>query len=269
MIASLVLSKPLTIGVNTNNKFAVDGKTFSISDVPAIRYRFSSDEVESVCVEGSESYRCIKKHMEIFNKSVHIIEIPLSSEAARIVADINNKFERLAVFVYVDIRNENVGVEDLSEEDYSYLSGLFGLRIDRVVMKDNSDMLYTVVYNKLVARIAKLTGISKNNIGVCESPLSTGENCCLTARRTRELAAKYGEVADMVLPSANHEGKNYSTCGCIRHIVVRSSTTEPAIKSAGSGSGVKKSKAEDSDTDGSNNEHNKAKKKVSKVIMPW
>jgi hypothetical protein len=67
---------------------------------------------------------------------------------------------------------------------------------------------------------------SEEMFGVCSSPLSFSELACLTAVKARELMSVYSTIADVALPSANHQCMN--CCGCIRYLTVTADTEAPA-----------------------------------------
>lgn len=282
MVASLMLKKPLVVNVNNNGKFKVADKTMAISDVPAVRYRFDS----KVWVENpKEAIECVNRHKEKFNLSVHIIELDFNEMMnPERVKEISGAFLEDAVFLYLDVTDDVVANGTLGESLLEDIRRLQGNWIDRVMLRDLSNTLYTVVANKLKDEVAAAMGIKTSMIGVCNSPLSVGDNCCLTALRARELAAKYGKSADMVVPSANHEGKNTSSCGCIRYIEIAEDTPVVEIKVPGASKKAKKEpdKIGVETTDGEQMFMNlpqgeetevkekKPKKKVSsKAVKPW
>jgi hypothetical protein len=111
------------------------------------------------------------------------------------------------------------------------------------MLKDRSSTLDTVAFKSITAAFCRPLKIDPNSVGCCNSPLSFSECACLTAIKARELMTVYSDVADVALPSANHQSMD--CCGCIRYLIIDHDTVavpEPKSK------GAKKEKAEVSDS---------------------
>lgn len=227
MITSIALTGKYNIGVNSNNKIKVDDKVLSLdSEIPFVRYRFNEYDDSSI-----EYISAMKAK---FVKQTHLAEMQLVAGIGQIVDKLNPLL--VAKYIYIDLTDETVSAGKLddatkqlieSEQIFQKLS--LGV-IDRVMFRDKSSTLDLVAFNKIVANLIapykSLPNVNKDNIGVCSSPLSFGDMCCLTAVRARDLMAKYSASADVALPSANHQ--NMNTCGCIRYVVVSSDTEAPS-----------------------------------------
>ena len=247
MVTSIVLKDKYNLNVNAANKIKLGENIVSIEkDIPFVRYRFNS--------YTDVDFNYILATMNKFSYSTHLIEIQLNENAAQTLAYITNNIKNIAKFLYIDVTDEDVARCSLSAEVLNLFTQVSGYSIDRIMLKDKSTTLDTLSAKKIIDNLSKQSGISKDNFGVCSSPLSFGDWCCLTAVRARELMTIYSAIADVALPSANHQCMNCS--GCIRYFTVESDT-EVILDSKTS---EKKKKSNES-----NSESNEKKPKATKV----
>jgi len=252
MITSIVLTGRHTIRSNSSKKILIDGNVLSIEkEIPFIRYRFES--------YSDDDYNYIKKIKEQFNRSTHLAEINLSADTVNIVNKLSETIGNIAKYVYVTVTEDIVQSKGFGPEVAQLISTLRGLNIDRIMLKDKSTSLDTVTAKALFKQITSLTGFKEDTMGVCSSPLSFGDMACLTAVRAREIMTKYSSIADVALPSANHQCMN--CCGCIRYMVVSSDTEAPAEGK------TKETKKKDTST-GESSEATKRVSKPKNVIVP-
>lgn len=250
MITSIVLTDCHNIKMNSNKKFKVGEQLLSVEkDIPFVRYRFKG--------YTDKEFNYIKETMKKFNRSTHLIEIELNLNTKSILDYLTVNIPNAAKYIYINITDEEVLNGELGETCQSLIEDLRGFKIDRYVLKDNSTTLDMVAYKKITKSL-KPFGIAETDIGVCSSPLSFGDLACLTAVKARELMSTYSEVADVALPSANHQCMN--CCGCIRYLVVDKDTEEVADKK----SGVKKSSNKTTSEKTKKNKENSETKKTGK-----
>lgn len=212
MISSIVVTKCCKIGMNTKQKIKVDNTLFSIEkDIPFIRYRLGK--------YGEAEVEYIKRMMEQFKYSTHLVELEITEnlpDEIRLLEGIN-----LAKYLYTDITNDDVLEGNLKPAIREILHKIDLNTIDRLMFKDKSsilDLVNTRKIGKILKDEFRHTLFSESNIGVCSSPLSFGELACLTAVKARELMSRYSDIADVALPSANHQCMN--CCGCIRYMII-------------------------------------------------
>lgn len=251
MITSLVLRGKYNIGSNSNNKIKVNDNILSIDkDIPFVRYRFDHYDAEAV--------EYIKQAKTKFNKSTHLVELNLSSDVAEQYQLVAYNIEKIAKYVYIDITEEDALRQSLSDDKLALVNALQGLQFDRYMLRDKSTSLDTICAKKIIKDLSQRLHVQEVNFGVCSSPLSFGDWACLTAVKARELMTQYSEIADVPLPSANHQCMN--CCGCIRYIEINSDTVAPADakvkgahkKSENDGSEVKQTKTKSSNTKSKN-----------------
>lgn len=247
MVTSIVFTGKHNVGVDSNEKFMLNGDKNSIKDVPFVRYRFDNYTQEEV------DY--IKKQQEKFKYSTHLAEVTLSELTAQQIDLITSQIESIAIFIYVPITDKEAE-QGLSEGIVKNLQSISTCMYDRVMIKDNSSSLYLVTANELKAEISKVLGIKAEDIGICGSPLSFGTEPCLTAIRARELISLYSLNDGCAIPSANHQCMN--TCGCIRYVVISADVPAPVSK--------KKTSAPSKSKSGKSS---KAKVKVNKAPFEW
>lgn len=223
MITSLKLNGMYSIGI-TNGKIEVNENTLDIKkEIPFLRYALGE------ITDAKLDY--IKSMKEKFSASTHLVEINYAENAN--IAETVNKVKAVlggvAVYTYFNITDENMvpGNPELNGI-IETIKTLKTTAVDRIMFKDKTTTLDTVTSQNLIKRAAKESGFSINMFGICSSPLSFGDNACLTAIKARELMSKYSSIADVALPSANHQCMN--CCGCIRYIEVTEDIAAPPEK---------------------------------------
>ena len=220
MVASLVLTGKFDIGVNTKGKVKVDGHLISVDDIPFIRYRFPN--------YGPEEFEFIKKNMAKFSRPVHLAEITIGNDTA----DVLTTFEeigKIATFVYIPVTDDNIA-NGLGDNVHQYLEDISECYFDRIMIKDNTSMMYPLAAEKIKLEISEYCDFKSSDIGICGSSLSfrCGDEpgqACLTAVWARTIMANYASADDIVVPTASHESMD--CCGCIRYFVVSSDLPAP------------------------------------------
>lgn len=219
MITSIVVTGCYNIGMNSNKKIKINDNVLSVEkDIPFIRYRMESYE--------EKEFEYIKKMMAQFNLSTHLIEIKLNDNTKNVLEYLSTNIPNIAKYIYTDISDEDVERGTLSDTAKQLLDNIVDYEIDRYMLKDKSKSLDTVSAKKIIKDLCKEFSLEEDMFGICSSPLSFGEFACLTAVKARELMSIYSPIADVALPSANHQ--NMNCCGCIRYLVVSSDTEAPA-----------------------------------------
>lgn len=215
MVTSIVLTGRHTLNVNSFNKLKAGDNIISIEkDIPFVRYRFG--------VYADADFQYIISTMDKLKYSTHLIELNLDTNTVTNLEWIKNNIANIARFIYIDVTDEDVTRGGLTTDTLNLLMGIVQYNVDRVMLKDKSTKLDIVTAKKIIDALSKQTGIKRDNFGICSSPLSFGDMCCLTAVRAREIMAVYSLIADVALPTANHQCMN--RCGCIRYIVIDSDT---------------------------------------------
>ncbi len=219
MITSIVVTGTHTIKMNSNKKIKIGDNVLSVEkDIPFIRYRFNQyTEAE---------YAYILNTMKQFCFSTHLAEVPLSENTANTIRYLAENIKNIAKYVYIDITDEDMSIGDISADKLALLDTLVGLDIDRIMLKDKTTSLDTVTAKRFIKTLSKRLGFSEDTFGVCSSPLSFSDWACLTAVKARELMSIYSTIADVALPSANHQCMN--CCGCIRYMTVTADTEAPS-----------------------------------------
>lgn len=221
MISSIVLTDTYKIGVNENGKFWLGETKSGTNEVPFVRYRFDNmDDKDKIFAYIEEMY---KK----FKDSVHLYELHvLNEETAEFAAELEERFENLAKFLYVGVTDEVIDNGEIDSDLVDIICDtLDGCNIDRIMLKDKSTKLDMVNANRIIDKLAEETDYEAGEIGICSSPLSFDNLCCLTAVKARELAAEYGNAETFPLPTANHQSMN--CCGCIRYHVFNGDVAAP------------------------------------------
>lgn len=224
MISSIVVSGEYNIGVNANGKFQMGDIEMSVKDVPFVRYRFHE------ATEATVDY--ILGMMKKFNYSAHLLECRGIPE--EMIAYIQEKIPSLIIYYYMEVSDDVVESTEFPETELDMLlEATSTVSIQRIMLDDRSNTLDAISLGRLKALISNVTGFQKEDIGVCGSPLSFGDNCCLTAVKARELASIYCKNNDFPLPTAKHQSMN--CCGCIRYYVYNSDCEAPMVKKGGKG----------------------------------
>jgi len=211
-----------SIGI-TNNKIEVGENLLDIKkEIPFLRYALGE------ITDDKLSY--IKSMQEKFSASTHLIEITAEENPniAETVNKVRTTLDRIAVYAYFNITDDNVASGSLAFTMVEAIKSLKATNVDRIMFKDKTTTLDTVTSQNLIKQAAKESGFAVSMFGICSSPLSFGESACLTAIKARELMSKYSSIADVALPSANHQCMN--CCGCIRYIEVTEDIAAPPEK---------------------------------------
>ncbi len=215
MIINLVITGGHKIKLDKKGRFKVKDVKTSLKEIPFIRYRF--DKYDEECIEY------MKEMKDRFKYSSHMAEIQLDENTKDVIESIDDKVYNIIKFIYIDIYNEEVD-RGFSDDKLEILDNIKDMNFDRVMLRDKSDFLCSVTFNRLRKQVQDILIDGDNdwaasNIGICQSPLSLyGGNACLTAVIARELSAEYAENDQVALPSANHEDRN--RCGCIKYVIV-------------------------------------------------
>ena len=219
MIASIVVTGRHNIGVNSGKKIKVNDNILSLEkDIPFIRYRFDD--------YSNEDFEYIKSMMSKFSYSTHLVEIKLSDKSAEILEYFEDNIPNIAKYIYIDVTDEIALAKSFGEDLLNLLDSTLDYTVDRYVLKDKSTCLDTVSAKSIIRQCCKQLSLTEEMFGVCSSPLSFGDWACLTAVKARELMSSYSTIADVALPTANHQCMN--CCGCIRYFVVESDLEAPA-----------------------------------------
>ena len=197
------------VELNKRGGFSYEDTKLHKKYIPFIRYRFKDYG------EGEIAY--IRDMMGKFDTSCHLAELSLTENIGEVINTLKTELGQVAIYIYVPISNNEVE-NGFDTKTLATLKFLNRSEIDRVMIKDNSTNLFSTSLEKLKAQIKEESNIPVGMIGVCSSPLSFEEECCLTAVKARELLAKYVDCDTPALPTANHQSMN--RCGCIRYFVV-------------------------------------------------
>lgn len=217
MVTNLLFKEKYEVGVE-KEKCIINNEKTSIKDIPIIRYRFKT--------YGELEKQFIGEQMKKFEYSVHLAELQLSGNTQQELQYLVDEFNNLAIFVYIPIDDTDVK-NGLTDNKLEILESIKDEVFDRLLLLDNSTTLHIVSANKIKEQVEAVTGVSKLDIGICNSPLSIGENACLTAIRARDIIATYGTNECCAIPSANHQCMG--ECGCIRFIEITSDIPAPKV----------------------------------------
>lgn len=263
MVTSIVLTGRYNIGISETNKIKTpDNITIDVKDIPFVRYRFDSynqDDIDFI-LNNKKQFSC-----------VHLVEITLDENTPELLDDITNADEMIGKLVYVNVTDTEVN-NGLSDETLDMLRNIEDHDYDRIIIRDKSTSLHSVALTRIKNQIKQTIDIGVDEIGVCGGACCFMDgNACLTAVRARELLAKYSEKDDMVVPSANHEGKldtidieNSCTnhCGCIRYHIYNSDMPAPTSRSHKSSDKSNKEKKLSGKKEGT-------KKAVGYTVVEW
>lgn len=230
MITNIEFKEMHNIGVNKNGKFSIKGNLLSTSDIPFVMFNFEQ--------YNEEHMEFIRNTMEKFDSSTAIIKLHCENSTPDELDEIHETFPNSAVLLYVNIFDEDNGDEGVREEVVNiirYVTSECSSDIDKICLIDKTTTLDMVGYNRIVEQLKEELDYEYENFGICESPLSNGENSCLSAEFARELLSIYSEKEDGPLPSANHQkgiiafdGTPLNIgCGCIQYIVITEDSEEP------------------------------------------
>lgn len=216
MITNILFKNEYNIDIAERAKIEIGDITTSIKEIPIVRFR--PQEIN----ENTIDY--IKTLRDKFSLSVILVELNIeydnTYELLRVLN--NDEYINIAIYLRVDIDNEDIDNDcKLINHKADKLRKCISLNnYERIMMVDKASDMYYMNFRKIKDNIMDISGAKEENIGICGSPLSFGEDCCLTAIKAREILANYGENGrDGVIPSAKHE--NMNVCGCIRHVEVK------------------------------------------------
>lgn len=217
MITNLLITGEHKIKLGKSQKLAFGDSKVSVKEIPLVRFR------PSEITENTVDYFYELK--EKFKYSCHILELEVSEYALNVLKVLADKEDFNIVFLFVPVTDKELEV-GIQEDVLDLVNKCIDTYdIERLIIKDNTSMMHSIQYNELKSQITNATGggESKHWIGICGSPMSFGDEACLTAVIAREIMANYGENDEYALPSSKHESMN--ECGCIRHMVIERDVT--------------------------------------------
>lgn len=221
MVASVMFNKAVKLNMNKGRFYVPnqDNKIISIKDIPAVRYRLGTI--------GEDNLAFIKKAMDIFTWSVHIAEVRYEEITDELMQFIESS-EHLAWMLIVDVRDSDITGSEIGEGVMNPIRNMVeqGYMPDRIILEDNTTKMDQLALENVINAVAKVSKYKKDEIGVCNSPWSYGENPCLSAVVIRQLGSLYCDNDDMALPNCNHSSMN--ECGCARFFRVDEDLRCPA-----------------------------------------
>lgn len=223
MTSSIVLTDTINITFDKKHKFKYQDNElnevyeFQQEEIPAVRYRFKQYGVNEIVY--------IKNSLKKFTSSVHIAEVELCENS---VAWINaiSELKEVAIFLYFDIHKDNIVNKAFNEVQRSYLmevrtNGIS--KIERIMMRDADGLMHMMVARPLLIALSGFMGLNLSNVGYCGCAFSNNGQCCLTAERARDIAARYSNNSNFAIATNAVEGKNIEHqhgCYCIKHIII-------------------------------------------------
>lgn len=215
MITAVEFKGKYNLGVNSSEKFFYskeENKSEHIKNIPIVIYNFEKEELD---------LQFISEQMKKFKYSCHVAFLN-QMEIGDDIYELSMKLREMgvAVFVFYDIVRRADG-------SIGVIGDKLNVPMDRLVLKDKTDDMQITELNTLKREVSKISGQAINDIGVCSSPFSFGENACLCAVWARRIMAKYTSNTEVALPSANHECME--ECGCIRKIYITEDVEAPAV----------------------------------------
>ena len=213
MITGLTFNKIVKVELDRYGKVTVnvDGEEqrISIKEVPYVRYKLDEYTDDALLFVDT-----IKK---LFVHSVHIIDIDIYQGMVQnaVAEKIKNVFDnQVAIFGIINI---NDSVLDNINMLQATLGGITKSLFDRFIIKDGSTRLDNEKFIMLRKYLMTTHGIK--DVGLCSSPFTNEDNCCISAERARHLGAIYGsdEVATAVSTHQNHCANG---CFCVRSVTI-------------------------------------------------
>lgn len=216
MITGLTFNKIVSVELDRFNKITinVDGEEerVGVKEVPYVRYKFSEYDEDTLMF--------IAKMREKFDHSAHIVDVTVyQGMVQNLVAErIKNLFNnQVAVFGMIPINDNSLDSLEMLD---AIVGGINKSTFDRFIIKDESTRLD---FEKFMA-IRKYLLMNHNikDVGLCGSPFTNEENCCISAERARQIGAAYGgdDVATAVSTHQNMDCSN--GCYCVRSYLVTS-----------------------------------------------
>ncbi len=209
MITGLKFIGVHDVKLGSTGKFKLAGteKVLSIKEIPAIRYRLSAYEEREIDF--------IMDMKKTFPNSVHAVEcsVEQSFDAVKALSEKDNTF---VFIVHISLNDTHAMNKSFSDEELDMIQSLKDLPIDRIMFDDNSTTLDYIAFSTLTTIVRKATGMRPTDIGICGSPFTDAETCCMSAALAREWSAKYVTNPCEALPSGNHNNEG-RCCGCFRY----------------------------------------------------
>ena len=231
MVTSLVLTGTYNIGISNDKIKTPDGVTINLKDVPFIRYRFSK--------YGETEIDFIKQNMQKF-KCLHIAEITVDEDTIDTIEAVRDISDKIGIMLYVDVSDNDVAY-GIPNETLDILASAYDYDVDYINIRDKSTTLDGNSIARLIRQVRESCGVEDQDNGLCGGPCCFYDGrACLTAVKARAILAKYSDDANVVVPSANHEGKLdtiesqancVNRCGCIRYHIYNHDVEAPVTKS--------------------------------------
>lgn len=212
MITGLKFIGVHNVELGSTGKFKLAGteKVLSMKDIPAVRYRLSA--------YGEREFDFIMKMKQVFPNSVHAVECNID-QAFDVVTTLSERDSMFVFIVHMPLSDAHARSKSFTDEEMDMLAGLKDLPIDRIMFDDNSTTLDYIAISTLTTIARKASDLRPSDIGVCGSPFTDAESCCMSAAMAREWSAKYVSVPCEALPSGNHNNEG-RCCGCFRYETV-------------------------------------------------
>lgn len=273
MIYSLRMETPSKVVPNSKGKLTLktgqldeNGEPVAIktaiTEIPSVTYAFGNATTEEYLRGPVEGGPCpyevyVRQAMKKFPHSLHVVHFNCDSQIVHALMNSDCRWlMEVAVVLHVRVDDSEVANAEIRESTLYELGRLKAERtnnvadrqpllyyIDKIMIHDNSRSMWTVQAERFKKQLKMFFENPQLNVGICGSPLSRGEDSCLSARQDREWAAIYVTNPVVALPSANHQ--NMERCGCIRDYIIRG--FDVITPEAGSGKkssgGAKKPKA--------------------------
>lgn len=187
----------------------------SVKDILYVRYDFHNPSLDD--------FDFLDYNMKIFKDSIHIFVIDLKKlfeyNKFEEYIDKLSKYENVVKFISLDCT-------ELESDTLDYIKRLGEkVYINRIILKDNVEF-DNVKYNIIKYALKKL-GYSQNQIGICGSPFTNENNCCIPLLFLKELISKYGTNGTAMAVSGYKMSK--FGCSCVRYIVVDRDIGEESI----------------------------------------
>lgn len=178
----------------------------SVKDILYVRYDFHNPSLED--------FDFLDYNIKIFKDSIHIFVIDLKKlfeyNKFEEYIDKLSKYENVVKFISLDCT-------ELKSDTLDYIKRLGEkVYINRIILKDNAE-LDNIKYSSIKATFKKI-GYSQSQIGLCGSPFTNENNCCVPLLLLKELISRYGTNGTAMAVSGYTMSK--FGCSCVRYIVV-------------------------------------------------
>lgn len=223
MTSSIILTDTINITFNKKHRFKYEDTElnevyeFEREEIPAVRYRFKE--------YGTKEIVYIKNNLKKFTSSVHIAEVELCEKSVEWINSLLD-LKEVAVFLYFDLHKDNIVSKSFNEEQRQLLMSVKtnGItKIERIMMRDAEGLMHMMVARPLMLALSGFMGLNMNQVGYCGCAFSNNGQCCLTAERARDIAARYSSNTNFAIATNAVEGKNIEHqhgCYCIKHILI-------------------------------------------------